>query len=213
MKIRTRKIFRSFLLLILAAFSHALFVAQAADAVVTAPNEKVVSGQQAQVLHQVTDAKRSPSPRVPNGITLDSTLVREINNNHALLEHQTPRIKDELAKLKQAGYLDRRTKRDIEGSLREAHAIMSHLRRALQSGELRTWQARNMAQELNYQSDILDASLNEWQKNLGVTGEGALAADSEEKKAQQEQQQLIQTLSNISRMLHDTAKAIVRHAH
>ena len=213
MKIRMRKIFHSFLLLMLAVFSHTLFVAQTADAVVTDPNEKVVSSQQAQTLPQVTDAKQSPPLRVQKGITLDSTLVREINNNHALLEHQTPRIKKELKKLKQTGYLDRRTKRDIEVSLREAHSIMSHLRRTLQSGELETWQARNMAQEINSQGDILDASLNEWQKNLGVAGEGALAADSEEKKAQQEQQQLIQTISNISRMLHDTGKAIVRQAH
>jgi len=209
MKIRIQKILHSSLLLMLAAFSHSLFTAQAADPLVTNHDEKAVSGQQSQVLPP--DAKRS-SP-VQNGITLDSTLVKEINNNHALLEHQMPRLKDGLATLRQDGYLDRRTKRDLEGSLRDAYSIMSHLRRTLQSGQLGAWQARNISQELNDQGDNLDASLNEWQKNLAVTGEGVLAADSKQKEALQGQRQLIQTFFNISRMLHDTGKAIVRQAH
>lgn len=208
MKIRTQKIFCSFLFLLLAIFSPALFAAQ-----VTGSDQKVMSGQRSQVLLPVTDAKRSPPTRVPSGITLDAALVQEINNNHALLERQTPRLKEKLKKFKQDGYLDRRTKRDLEGSLQDAYSTMSNLRRALQSGQLEAWQLREIARKLNHQGDKLDAGLDKWQKNLGVMGEGTLTADSKKEKSQQAQKQLIQNFSNISRMLHDTGKEIVRQAH
>jgi len=206
MKICTHKVLCSSVFLMLVAFSNALVVAQAADVLVTDPNEEVVSGQQSQVLHPDTDVKRPPPPHAPNEITLDPTLVGEIKNNHALLEHQTPWL------IKQMGYLDRRTKKNIESTLRDAHSIMSHLRDVLKSGQLGTRQARNIAQELNYQGDNLDVSLNEWKKDLGVMGEDTLAADSKQKKALQEQKQLVRALSNISRMLHDTGKALVLKA-
>ncbi len=209
-QILTRKVIRFFLLLVPAVLVQALFVAQAAKTVATGANEKVTSDHQAQDLPQVTDEKRPPHPTVPSGITLDSTLAQEINDNHTLLGHQTPHIKDELARLKQTGYLDRRTKRDIEGSLQEAYSVISHLRDTLQSGELGKWKARDMAQDLNNQGEVLDASLIEWQKTHGVTGEGILVTVSDGKKAPQELRQLIRTLSNISRMLRDTGKAIVR---
>ncbi len=210
--ILTRKVIRFFLLLVPALLVHALFVAQAAKTVVTDAKEKVTSDHQAQDLPQVTDEKRPPHTTVPSGITLDSTLVQEINDNDTLLRHQTPKIEDELARLKQTGYLDRRTKRDIEGSLQEASSIMSQLRDALLSRVLGKWKARDLAQDLNNQGEVLDASLIEWQKTLDATGEGILATVSEGEKAPREIRQLIRTLSNISRMLRDTGAAIVRQA-
>lgn len=212
MRIVKWEISHSSLLLLLAAFSHVPFAAHAVGPPIADPSEGLAPGQQAQILPQVEDAKRSPPGRDSNGIQWDSTLVRDINSNHALLERQTRRIKDKLARLKHAGHLDRRTKRNIECSLREACSVMSRLERAIESGELGKWDARNIAQELNHAGDVLDASLIEWQKNLGVTGEGVPEADSEERKASQECRQLVQDVSNISRMLHDIGQAIVRHS-
>lgn len=204
MKIPKWNIFSSFLLFLSSAAALLSMVAQAA----VDPLEKTVSGRQVQDLRQIADTGRSSPARNPKESMFDRALVQRINNIHAMLEQEIPHINDQLLGLKRAGYLGRRIKRDLEARLQETQAILVNLLDLLHSGELKRWQAPNIAQDLNYQADLLDTGLLEWPNDTematqdvpGVEGTGP------------EGQQLLETLSTISRMLHGIGQEMVRQA-
>ena len=56
----------------------------------------------------------------------------------------------------------------------------------------------------------LQKLLDEWEEELQDVGDDAQLANIDLQSALQKQQQTIQTLSNVSKMLHDTSMAIIR---
>ena len=56
----------------------------------------------------------------------------------------------------------------------------------------------------------IDAEIVKWEQKLSTVGEDAQLANIDLQNALQKQQQVLQTLSNVSKMLHDTAMAIIR---
>ena len=58
--------------------------------------------------------------------------------------------------------------------------------------------------------DVADSWLAEWEKELARIGDDAQLANIDLQSALQKQQQTLQMMSNISKMLHDTAMAVIR---
>ncbi len=56
----------------------------------------------------------------------------------------------------------------------------------------------------------LDAILEEWDEELQTVGDDAQLANLDMQNMLQKQQQTMQMMSNISKMLHDTAMAVIR---
>lgn len=59
-------------------------------------------------------------------------------------------------------------------------------------------------------TDPIDALLSEWEEQLQTVGDDAQLANSDLQNVMQKQQQAMQTMSCISKMLHDTAMAVIR---
>jgi ribosomal protein L40E len=60
------------------------------------------------------------------------------------------------------------------------------------------------------QSEELDARIKEWEGKLSEIGDDAQLANIDLQNMLQKQQQTIQMLSSISKVLHDTASAVIR---
>lgn len=58
--------------------------------------------------------------------------------------------------------------------------------------------------------DELAEEIREWEQKLQTIGEDAQLANIDLQNALQKQQQTLQTMSNVSKMLHDTAMAVIR---
>jgi hypothetical protein len=56
----------------------------------------------------------------------------------------------------------------------------------------------------------LQASINKWEADLASIGDDAQLANIDLQNALQKQQQTLQTMSNVSKMMHDTAMAVIR---
>ena len=59
-------------------------------------------------------------------------------------------------------------------------------------------------------SDDIDSLLRKWEEKLSETGEDAQLANIDLQNMLQKQQQTMQMMSQISKMLHDTAMAVIR---
>ncbi len=59
-------------------------------------------------------------------------------------------------------------------------------------------------------ADNLDVEASKWEEMLQTAGDDAQLANVDLQNMLQKQQQALQTLSNVSKMLHDTAMAIIR---
>ncbi|MFX1262130.1 MAG: zinc-ribbon domain-containing protein [Promethearchaeota archaeon] len=60
------------------------------------------------------------------------------------------------------------------------------------------------------QSEELDARIKDWEGKLSEMGEDSQLANIDLQNAMQKQQQTMQMISNISKVLHDTAMAVIR---
>jgi len=58
--------------------------------------------------------------------------------------------------------------------------------------------------------DVCEAELKNWEEQLSSVGDDAQLANIDLQNALQKQQQTLQTLSNVSKMLHDTSMSIIR---
>jgi hypothetical protein len=56
----------------------------------------------------------------------------------------------------------------------------------------------------------LQASIDDWEAELSGIGDDAQLANIDLQNALQKQQQTLQTMSNVSKMMHDTAMAVIR---
>lgn len=59
-------------------------------------------------------------------------------------------------------------------------------------------------------TDPLEDLLSKWEEELQSVDDDAQLANTDLQNTLQKQQQLMQTVSNISKMLHDTAMAVIR---
>jgi hypothetical protein len=73
----------------------------------------------------------------------------------------------------------------------------------------RAVQVRSVATLVAVRAD-LDAAISRWEKKLGSVGDDAQLANIDLQTMLRKQQQTLQTISNVSKMLHDTAMAIIR---
>jgi len=73
----------------------------------------------------------------------------------------------------------------------------------------RAVQVRSVATLAAVRAD-LDAAISRWEKKLGSVGDDAQLANIDLQTMLRKQQQTLQTISNVSKMLHDTAMAIIR---
>ena len=58
--------------------------------------------------------------------------------------------------------------------------------------------------------EALDNEINKWEEKLNSVGDDAQLANVDLQNMLQKQQQTLQMLSNISKMLHDTAMSVIR---
>jgi len=58
--------------------------------------------------------------------------------------------------------------------------------------------------------DLLDNEMKRWEERLSTVGDDAQLANVDLQNILQKQQQLLQMLSNISKMVHDTAMTVIR---
>ena len=58
--------------------------------------------------------------------------------------------------------------------------------------------------------DAVDAEIKKWEEKLSTVGDDGQLANIDLQNMLQKQQQTLQTMSNVSKMLHDTAMAIIR---
>jgi hypothetical protein len=59
-------------------------------------------------------------------------------------------------------------------------------------------------------TDPLDALISKWEEELNAVGDDAQLANNDLQNVMQKQQQAMQTMSCMSKMLHDTAMAVIR---
>jgi hypothetical protein len=65
-------------------------------------------------------------------------------------------------------------------------------------------------QEMKRTNQALDQELSEWERKLMTAGDDSQLANIDLQNMLQKQQQTIQMLSNVSKVLHDTALAVIR---
>jgi hypothetical protein len=104
-------------------------------------------------------------------------------------------------------------KEAIRGELSRLRAFESSLERGDQRTDFRpnmsVWRAISnyRPQAVIKSTDPIDALLSEWEEHLQTVGD---TVDMQMQNILQKQQQAMQMMSNISKMLHDTAMAIIR---
>jgi|SRR5215208_8480286 len=69
---------------------------------------------------------------------------------------------------------------------------------------------RGEARLLAERADALEAEIEKWEQKLNSVGDDAQLANVDLQNILQKQQQTLQMMSNISKMLHDTAQAVIR---
>lgn len=89
-----------------------------------------------------------------------------------------------------------------ENSAKEARVLLNQMRAA--SAELAA------AAHLRTMQRDLDMAIEQWEEKLSSAGDDAQLSNIELQNMLQKQQQTLQTMSNVSKMMHDTAMAIIR---
>lgn len=107
-------------------------------------------------------------------------------------------------------------KEAIRGELSRLRAFKSSLERGDRRTDFRpnmsVWRAISnyRPQAVIKSTDSIDALLSEWEEELQTIGDDAQLANVDMQNMLQKQQQTMQMMSNISKMLHDTAMAVIR---
>ncbi len=145
----------------------------------------------------------------PGRVAVAASLGRDIRTVDAMMTAQGPVLLTDLKWLKWMGYLCRRTKTDIEREIAKAQANMAELQLMRQSGYLDAARARLIAYALGMEADALAKQAIQLEAALAPAGNDASSADAEIMHAIRKQQQAVRTLSTMSSVLHELAKAIV----
>jgi len=135
-------------------------------------------------------------------ITLEPSVVDDIERNNAFLKRQAPRIRAGLRDLKRSGILDHDSVIAIESTITRAQTSMARLLMAKQSGRLASTKAAAIADDLGSQAEALENYI----EDIDGGSSSAMGPQGTIEK----QEPVLQALSDISRMLHNTGKAIGR---
>ena len=158
------------------------------------------------------EVTQSQTERVPPKVRFDSNLMLEIETVHGWLKRESPRLRDQLDQFKQTSFIDRRTRRDLEVGLDEALSALTQLRQMLRIEGLSSRQARDMAQVLNEQRDLLDKGLRKWARQAGLKVSEPSRKEAPLEENDRKQLHLMDTLARINRRLHDLGREMVRQA-
>ncbi|MCH7716849.1 MAG: hypothetical protein IH876_12025 [Gemmatimonadetes bacterium] len=113
-------------------------------------------------------------------------------------------------------WLHNEQKEAIRGELSRLRAFKSSLERGDRRTDFRpnmsVWRAISnyRPQAVIKSTDSIDALLSEWEEELQTIGDDAQLANVDMQNILLKQQQTMQMMSNISKMLHDTAMAVIR---
>ncbi len=162
--------------------------------------------------HAADQSPRSGQPSdqaSPGRVAVAASLDSDIRAVDAMMTEQGPVLLADLKWLKSMGYLCRRTKTDIEREIAKVQANLAELRLMRKSGYLDAVRARMIAYALGMEADALAKQAIQLEEVLAPAGSDAGSADAEIAHAARKQQQAVRTLSSISSVLHELAKAIV----
>lgn len=148
---------------------------------VTAPAQSQVAGK--------LKAKPQPAPRAVGNVTLKRGLFARPANSRAEATLLLDQMRAASAELKELAERNRRA------PLRDKGRAAAH---------------RDSLSKIRAVANNLDAEIVRWEKRLSTAGDDAQLANIDLQNMLQKQQQTLQTLSGVSKMMHDTAMAIVR---
>jgi hypothetical protein len=142
----------------------------------------------------------------------ESDLREQIETAKAFLDENAVAMMSEISRLKTAGLLDRRSTSKIRNALDHARHSMAEVAESVDSNEqINGWSARMISFELGMaadtlakQADPIEAASDAVAKVEGEQQDGTSSVGEQQKN-------LAKTLNESSRLLKETAQAIVRH--
>jgi hypothetical protein len=145
-------------------------------------------------------------------LSSEPDLREQIEATKAFLDENAAGINSEVSRLKTAGILDRRSTSNIRNALDHARHSMTDVAESIDAEEqINGWNARMFSYELGMaadalaeQADPIAATLNEDAKGEGEEQDSPLSV-------REQQMHLAKTLKESSKLLKETAQAIVRH--
>ncbi len=150
-----------------------------------------------------------PDQRAPGTIAVSASLDSSIRAVDTLMTEQGAVLLTDLRWLKWMGYLCRRTKTDIEREIAKAQANMAELQRMRESRYLDVARARMIAYALGMEADALAKQAGTLDEAFSTTENIVSSAGAETEDASRRHQLAVQTLSTMSSVLHELAKAII----
>jgi hypothetical protein len=140
----------------------------------------------------------SAAPR--SWITLEPSVVDDIERNTAFLKRMAPRIRTDLRDLKRSGILDHDSVVTIESTLNQAQTSMARLVFAKRSRKLTKTRATALADDLVSLAEDLESYIGD------IDGGSTMGPQ----RAFEKQERVIEALSDVSRMLHNTGRVVHR---
>jgi hypothetical protein len=145
-------------------------------------------------------------------LSRESDLREQIETAKAFLDENAVAMMSEISRLKTAGLLDRRSTSKIRNALDHARHSMAEVAESVDSNEqINGWSARMISFELGMaadtlakQADPIEAASDAVAKVEGEQQDGTSSVGEQQKN-------LAKTLNESSRLLKETAQAIVRH--
>jgi len=151
-------------------------------------------------LDQRSGVREGSSAGPRSWITLEPSVVDDIERNNAFLKRQAPRIRADLRDLIRLGILDHDSVIAIESAITQVQTSMARLLRAKRSGRFASTEAAVTADDLVSQAEALESYIGDIDGGSAMGPQGTI----------EKQDHVFQVLSNISRMLHNTGRKIGR---
>lgn len=145
---------------------------------------------------------------------LDPDLRKQIERTSAALDEYDAHVEEDIARLREAGHLDRRTRSRIRLALNNAHDTMTGMTAGME-GEQRIdgWTARMIAYELGMAADALASQANKIEKGPAEVVDNAGDNSDNPLTLTERQRRMVETLKKTSGLLRETAHAISRGVH
>ncbi|MCH8203246.1 MAG: hypothetical protein IH996_09085 [Proteobacteria bacterium] len=167
----------------------------------------VVAAQAAEKVQ--TQPQKAPS--MVGNMTFEHRLLAKPTNTKAEAQTLLAQMRTASAELKelvdqnQRPQMRRRTAEKAARQRREYQRSSERLRH-----KERAVAHRESIETIRAVATRIDAEIVKWEQKLSAAGDDAQLANIDLQNMLQKQQQTLQTISNVSKMLHDTAMAIIR---
>jgi hypothetical protein len=136
----------------------------------------------------------------------------QIETAKAFLDENTATMNSEISNLKTAGLLDRRSTSKIRNALDHARHSMAEVAESVDSKEqINGWSARMIAFELGMAADTLAKQADPVEAALGADDKVEGVQQNGLSSVAEQQRNLAKTLKESSKVLRETAQAIVQH--